>query len=173
MKKSSIAKVLLVALPLGFAGGCASPTHTVDAHPAQGDAQHGVESYQATDGSNTPATGGDAAVSAGAAAVDTAIGMTHGKPIVQDDTLIKGHCEIVGNGTAAPCATLGLVLKNLHGQILVRKRTTAAGDFSFSAKEDDTYFIGINSTKFDAPEFSPAPPFSAGSVVTIKLHASK
>ncbi len=59
------ARLIAFLLFILLISGCATPTHTVDLYPNESDPQHNTTAYQAKDGTTSPATESDAALSAG------------------------------------------------------------------------------------------------------------
>lgn len=162
--------VISLGVGLAFLTSCAGPTYTLDPHPDPGDPEHGEFAYQAEDGGIDPATGSDALYTAGAAALDTALGlgglgMRSGG---HRPTTIQGHCEIVNSRPTLPCSLMVLSLDDVHGQIVADGRTDGHGNFIFSAKTGEKYLLVVQSPSF-LPRFSPEGPFKAGDFVRIRL----
>lgn len=160
-------KLAWLSLGTVLFGGCASPTHTVDPYPAETDPQHNTYAYEAEDGTNLPATSDDATIAAGAAAVDTALGMGR-KPSAGHANQITGYCEIVSQGSRLPCTSIAIALKQADGTALSQDRTREDGTFSFQAKRGVRYLLEVESKQFIV-KFKPAMPLHAGAVVRVRL----
>lgn len=148
-------RCLLLPCALLLLVACASPSHTVDPHPAERAGEASPQAYEAKAGSISPATESDGAIAAGLATLSSAFG--HGgkrggggsRSSVGARQLL-GRCEFAHAEAAGPCAHLALRLVRAgDGVVVAQKRTDAEGGFSFDGlKEGDSYVLEPESSRF-------------------------
>jgi hypothetical protein len=82
--------------------------------------------------------------------------------------MITGHCDILKDGTRLPCVGIMVQELNTAGDILMQKRVSEVGDFSFPAKPGQNYLLAIKNDQYHV-SFHPAPPFRENTGVLMEL----
>jgi hypothetical protein len=83
---------------------------------------------------------------------------------------VRGTCSILEsqfNPIPGPCVNTLLVVSDVKGEELARTRTSAKGEFEFTAERATSYRIGSGSQAYEV--VSPSDPVQGGSRVVVKL----